>query len=74
VPIDANGPAAAVPRLTWYESGLPVEAVHDTVTRDIPAVALTLLGTDGELQDMAETAGVEKTDAQVPAALLALTT
>jgi hypothetical protein len=60
--------------LIWYNCGLPVEAVHDTVTRLIPAVAWTALGADGELQDMAETAGVEKTDAQVPAALLALTT
>jgi hypothetical protein len=60
--------------LIWYEVGLPVDAVHDTVTRLIPAVALTPLGAEGELQEMADTAGVELTDAQVPPALLALTT
>jgi hypothetical protein len=50
-----------------------VEAVHDTVTRDIPAVAVTPVGTVGELQDTAD-AAPELTDAQVPLALLALTT
>jgi hypothetical protein len=32
------------------------------------------MGTGGKVQDMAETAGVELPEAQVPAALLALTT
>jgi hypothetical protein len=59
--------------LTRYDVGPFVEAVHDTVTREIPAVALTLVGTVGELQDRAD-AAPELTDAQVPLALLALTT
>jgi len=54
--------------------GPPVDTVHETVTRDIPAVAVTPLGTDGELQDTADTAGVELPEGQVPPALLALTT
>jgi hypothetical protein len=70
-----KAPVVPVLRETVYEVGPPVEAVHDTVTRPIPAVAWTLLGTDGELQDTAgPAAGVELPDIQVPLALLALTT
>ena len=58
----------------WYDVWLPVEAVHETVTRDIPALAVTPLGTEGELQERADTAGLELADGQVPAALEALTT
>jgi hypothetical protein len=54
--------------------GAPVDAVHATVTRRTPAVALTPVGTEGDEQDTADTAGVELPDAQVPLALLALTT
>jgi hypothetical protein len=50
------------------------DADHDTVTRDIPAVAVTLLGTVGELHEVADAAGVELPDTQVPPALLAVTT
>lgn len=67
-------PVVPVLRETVYEVGLPVDAVHDTVTRPIPAVAFTPLGTPGELQDTADTAGVELADTQVPLALQELTT
>jgi hypothetical protein len=70
-----NDPVVPVLREMVYDVGLPDEAVHDTVTRPIPAVAWMLLGTDGELHDTAgPAAGVELPDIQVPLALLALTT
>jgi hypothetical protein len=67
-------PVVPVLRETVYEVGLPVDAVHDTVARPIPAVALTPLGTPGELHDTADTAGVELLETHVPLALHALTT
>jgi hypothetical protein len=54
--------------------GPPVEEAHDTVTRDIPALAVTSLGADGALQAPADTAGLELADEQAPPELLALTT
>jgi hypothetical protein len=67
-------PVVPVLRETVYDVGPPVDAVHDTVTRPIPAVALMPPGTPGDLQDTADTAGVELLDTQVPLALQALTT
>jgi hypothetical protein len=74
VPTDVvNGPVEEVLRNTLYESA-PVTAVHDTVTREIPAVAVTPPGMPGTVQEWAGTAGVELGEEQVPPALVALTT